>query len=62
MSLLTKVFGTKSDREIKSLWPLVNEIKQIAETLKNKSDEDLIQRTNERMKLKNKFLARSEKS
>ncbi|MFC1784172.1 DEAD/DEAH box helicase [Candidatus Neomarinimicrobiota bacterium] len=47
MSLLTKVFGTKSDREIKSLWPLVNEIKQIAETLKNKSDEDLIQRTNE---------------
>jgi len=47
MSLLTKAFGTKSDREIKSLWPVVNEIKQIAETLKNKSDEDLIQRTNE---------------
>jgi len=47
MSLLTKAFGTKSDREIKSLWTVVNEIKQIAETLKNKSDEDLIQRTNE---------------
>ena len=41
MSILTKALGTKSDREIKSLWPLVKEIKQIAETIKNKSDEDL---------------------
>jgi preprotein translocase subunit SecA len=47
MSLLTKAFGTKSDREIKSLWPIVNEIKQIAETIKSKSDEDLIERTKE---------------
>lgn len=47
MSLLTKAFGTKSDREIKTLWPIVKEIKQIAESLKSKSDEDLIQRTNE---------------
>lgn len=47
MSLLTKAFGTKSDREIKSLWPIVKEIKQIAETIKSKSDEDLIQRTKE---------------
>ncbi len=47
MSLLTKAFGTKSEREIKSLWPVVKEIKQIAEILKSKSDEDLIQRTNE---------------
>ncbi len=47
MSLLTKAFGTKSDREIKTLWPTVNEIKKIAETLKSKSDEDLVVRTNE---------------
>ena len=47
MSLLTKAFGTKSDREIKTLWPIVKEIKQIAESIKSKSDEDLIQRTNE---------------
>ncbi len=47
MSLLTKAFGTKSDREIKTLWHIVKEIKQIAESLKSKSDEDLIQRTNE---------------
>ncbi len=47
MSLLTKAFGTKSEREIKSLWPIVKEIKQIAETLKAKSDEDLVNRTAE---------------
>jgi len=47
MSLLTKAFGTKSDREIKSLWPLVKEIKQIAESIKPKSDEYLIKRTAE---------------
>jgi len=45
MSLLTKAFGTKSEREIKSLWPIVKEIKTIAESIKNKSDDDLIQRT-----------------
>ena len=45
MSLLTKAFGTKSDREIKSLWPIVKEIKTIAESIKSKSDDDLIQRT-----------------
>jgi preprotein translocase subunit SecA len=47
MSLLTKAFGTKSDREIKSLWPIVKEIKTIAESVKDKSDDDLIQRTQE---------------
>ncbi|MCJ7802612.1 MAG: preprotein translocase subunit SecA, partial [Candidatus Marinimicrobia bacterium] len=47
MNLLTKAFGTKSEREIKSLWPIVNEIKQIAESLKTKSDENLVKRTAE---------------
>ena len=47
MGLLTKAFGTKSDREIKSLWPLVKEIKDFADSLKDKSDEYLVERTNE---------------
>ncbi len=47
MSILTKVLGTKSEREIKSLWPIVNEIKQIAEGLRNKSDDELVKRTQE---------------
>ena len=47
MSVLTKILGTKSDREIKSLLPIVKEIKDIAETLRDKSDEYLVERTNE---------------
>ncbi len=46
-AILQKLFGSKSDREIKSLWPIVNKINQFAETLSDKSDEDLIQRTQE---------------
>jgi len=58
MSVLTKLFGTKSDREIKSLWPLVKEIKSIAESLKTKSDEELINQTNE---IKSEIIAAREK-
>ena len=46
-NILTKFFGTKSDREVKSLWPLVKEVNGFAETLKDKSDQDLVDRTNE---------------
>lgn len=58
MSILTKVLGTKSEREIKSFWPLVKEIKQIAETIQNKSDEDLVNRTQE---IKSEIIAAREK-
>ncbi|MBT6914208.1 MAG: preprotein translocase subunit SecA, partial [Candidatus Marinimicrobia bacterium] len=43
--MLAKLFGTKSDREIKKLGPLVDEINQVFSTLENKSDEDLVNRT-----------------
>ena len=39
--LLNKVFGTKSDREVKSLYSTVEEINAIFETLGEKSDEEL---------------------
>ena len=58
MSILTKVLGTKSEREIKSIWPLVKEIKQIAETVQNKTDEDLVNRTQE---IKSEIIAAREK-
>ncbi|MBT6939615.1 MAG: DEAD/DEAH box helicase, partial [Candidatus Marinimicrobia bacterium] len=45
--MLKKFFGTKSDREIKKLYPLVDDINQIFSTLENKSDEDLIVRVAE---------------
>ncbi|MEE2876378.1 MAG: preprotein translocase subunit SecA [Candidatus Neomarinimicrobiota bacterium] len=47
VSLLNKVFGTKSDREVKSLYATVAEINSICETLVDKSDEDLVARTGE---------------
>ena len=46
-TILTKVFGTKSDRDTKALIPIVDEINTIYETLQAKSDDDLIKRTGE---------------
>ena len=48
-NLINSVFGSRSDREIKLLYPIVDEINQLAEKLKNKSDEELRQRTIELM-------------
>ena len=45
--LLKKVFGTKSYREVKSLYSTVEEINTIFETLGEKSDEELVARTRE---------------
>ena len=46
-TILTKVFGTKSDRDTKALIPIVDEINTIYETLQTKSDYDLIKRSGE---------------
>ena len=40
-NLVKKVFGSRSDREVKQLYPLVNEINMFADKLLEKSDEDL---------------------
>ena len=45
--VLAKLFGTKSDREIKKLSPVINRINQLFESLSSKTDDDLIKRTNE---------------
>ena len=42
-ALISKVFGTRSDREIKLLYPLVDEINVLSDNLKEKSDDDLRQ-------------------
>ncbi|GAB4368502.1 MAG: preprotein translocase subunit SecA [Calditrichia bacterium] len=46
-NLLTKIFGTKHDRELKKLWPIVDQINVHFETLKQLSDEELRGKTNE---------------
>lgn len=43
--VLKRIFGTKSERDIKKLLPLVEKINAIAETLHDLSDEELVQRT-----------------
>ena len=40
-NLVKKVFGSRSDREVKQLYPLVNEINKFADKLLDKSDEEL---------------------
>ncbi len=44
---LTKIFGTKSDRDIRKINPMVDQINEIYSTMHEKSDEDLVERTRE---------------
>ena len=44
---LSKIFGTKSDREIKKLSPIINQINQFYESLSSKTDEELVEKTKE---------------
>ena len=46
-SIITKLFGTKSGRIIKSLLPIVEEINNFTTRLTDKSDADLVERTHE---------------
>jgi len=45
--VLAKLFGTKSEREIKKLRPTIDKINQFFESLSDKTDQDLIDRTQE---------------
>ena len=44
-NILTTIFGTKSDRDTKALLPIVDEVNTIYESLKIKSDEELVNKT-----------------
>jgi len=41
MSIFSKVFGSKNDRELKKLQPLVAQIASFGEAMKNRSDQEL---------------------
>lgn len=47
LNLLTKVFGTKHEREMKTFQPIVNKINGLEESLKSLSDEELKNKTQE---------------
>ncbi len=42
---LTTVFGTKSERDLKKIWPIVDEIKSFEEDIKALTDDELKQKT-----------------
>jgi len=44
-NLLTSVFGTKSERDLKKIWPIVEEVNDHYEGLQELSDEELQQKT-----------------
>ena len=44
-TIITKIFGTKNEREIKKLWPIVDEINQHFESYKSLSDSELQNKT-----------------
>ena len=45
--LVTKIFGSKHERDVKKLWPIVEEINLFTEQLQNLSDEELKGKTQE---------------
>ena len=47
MGILTKIFGTKSDREIKKILPMVKEINEFYDTLEDKDIGFLQEKTKE---------------
>ncbi|REL39297.1 preprotein translocase subunit SecA [Rhodohalobacter sp. SW132] len=42
---LTSIFGTKSERDLKKIWPIVDEIKSFEDDIKALSDDELKQKT-----------------
>jgi len=44
---VTKIFGSKHDRDVKKIWPMVEEINQFSEQLQSLSDEELKGKTQE---------------
>ena len=53
---LKKLFGTSSQRYIKKLMPVVDQINDIFQTLESKSDQDLTNRTMELKKMVEKAI------
>jgi preprotein translocase subunit SecA len=54
MGFLTKIFGTHSERELKLVIPIVDDIEALESTIEKLSDEELRGKTNEfKNRLKN---------
>ena len=47
LKLIKKLFGDKHEKDLKVLWPIVAEINSHYETIKNLTDDELINKTKE---------------
>ena len=47
LKIIKKIFGDKHERDLKVLWPIVDEINSHYETIKNLTDEELVNKTSE---------------
>src|SRR5436190_1491324 len=45
LNIVKKIFGTKNDRELKRLWPLVHRVNELESSLSSLSDEELREKT-----------------
>jgi preprotein translocase subunit SecA len=46
-AIISKIFGTKNEREVKSIWPIVEQINEHYESYKSLSDDELTSKTEE---------------
>ena len=62
MGILTNIFGTKSDREIKRILPKVKEINDFYDKLEGKNQEFLKEKTQELQKIIRQKISQQEQS
>ncbi len=59
LKLIKKLFGDKHEKDLKVLWPIVSEINSHYETIKNLTNDELINKTKE---FKEKIQAHTEET
>ncbi|HEX9250768.1 MAG TPA: preprotein translocase subunit SecA, partial [Ignavibacteriaceae bacterium] len=59
LNLIKKIFGDKHEKDLKVLWPIVNEINEHYETIKNLTNDELVNKTKE---FKEKIQAHTEET
>ncbi|MCZ7610484.1 MAG: hypothetical protein M5U17_10005 [Ignavibacterium sp.] len=60
LKIIKKIFGDKYEKDLKQLWPIVTEINEYYESIKNLTDDELRNKTKE-FKEKNSGSYRSNK-
>ena len=57
LNFITKIFGNKNERDLKPLWPVVDQVNSVGEQLKSISNDELRAKTTEFKKRINEYVA-----